>query len=598
MEYQNIYKSLNDLFQKRVSLKPLSTALITKKEGVWENITWSEYYENSKNVGMGLVELGFKKDNKVAIFSNTMIEWVIADMGILGINGVTVPIYQSNTSKEAEYIINHSESKFIFVEDKKLLEKIAQVYKNLETEPKVILIKGKKDPKYNWVIEWNELIKLGQKHSIDEFKKISETATETQLATIVYTSGTTGLPKGVMLNHKALLANAQGLEISLDKLALENDIVLMFLPLAHIFAKIIHILTIHRGIQSAYAESIEKLIDNIGEVKPHIMGSVPRIYEKVYAKIIGDVESGSIVKRKIFYWSMEVGKKYSQAIQQKKSISPILRAEYEVANRLVFSKLKAKFGGRLKFFASSGAPLAKEIAEFFHASGILILEAYGLTEVSGAMTINTPDLFKFGTVGPALKTTDVTLSEDGEILCKGPIVMNGYYKNPDATKEVLTDDGWFHTGDIGTSDRDGYITITDRKKDIIVTAAGKNIAPQNIENMMKTDRRISQIIVLGDKMKYLVALININLDEAEKFANSNNIPFKNREELTEHPKVIEWIEGIVQEKNKELPSYSTIKRFSIIPKDFSIESGELTPTLKVKRKFCMEKYKKEIEKMY
>ncbi len=597
MEYQNIYKSLNHLFQKRVSLKPLLTALITKKEGVWESITWSEYYETSKNIGMGLIELGFKEGGKVAIFSNTMVEWVITDMAILGINGVTVPIYQSNTAQEAEYIIEHSESKFVFVEDKKLLDKIAQVYENLSTKPKIILIKGKKDPKNSWVVEWNEVIKLGQKHTIDEFKKLSETTTESQLATIVYTSGTTGLPKGVMLSHKALLANAQGLEISLNSLALENDIVLMFLPLAHIFAIIIHILTIHRGIQSAYAESIEKLIDNIGEVKPHIMGSVPRIYEKVYAKIIGDVESGSIVKRKIFYWSMEVGKKYSQAIQQKKSISPILRAEYEIANRLVFSKLKNKFGGRLKFFASSGAPLAKEIAQFFHASGILILEAYGLTEVAGAMTINTPELFKFGTVGPAMRTVDVTLSEDGEILCKGAIVMDGYYKNKEATIEVLVD-GWFHSGDIGTADKDGYITITDRKKDIIVTAAGKNIAPQNIENLMKTDRRVSQIIVLGDKMRYLVALININLDEAEKFANNNNIPFKNREELTEHPKVIEWIEGVIQEKNKELPSYSTIKRFSIIPKDFSIETGELTPTLKVKRKFCMEKYKKEIEKMY
>ncbi|MBN2695692.1 long-chain fatty acid--CoA ligase [bacterium] len=597
MEYSNQYKNLSDLFYKKITQKSTQTALISKENGVWVNTTWERYGERAKNIGMALKKLGLNSLEKVSILSNSMIEWVIADMGILGINGVTIPIYQSNTPKEVEYIINHSDSKIVFVEDKKQLEKVIQVYDNLATKPKVILIKGESDKKFDWLLTWKEVESIGEKYSFDEFKKLSENTPDSQLATIVYTSGTTGVPKGVMLSHRALLANAEGLADSLKDIAFENEIILMFLPLAHIFAKVMHILSIYAGFQSAYAESIEKLMDNIGEIKPHFMGSVPRIYEKVYSKIVSDVENGSFVKKKVFNWAIEVGESVSKAIQQKKSISPVLKVQYELASKLVFSKLKNRFGGRLKFFASAGAPLAKEIAQFFHASGILILEAYGLTELAGASTINKPDLFKFGTVGPATKTVDIKLADDGEIICKGAMVMDGYYKDINATTEALVD-GWFYSGDIGVIDNDGYITITDRKKDIIVTAGGKNIAPQGIENLMKTDHRISQIIVLGDKMRYLVALVNINFEEAEKFAATNGIIYKSKDELTGHPKIIQWMEEIISEKNSTLPSFSTIKKFKIVPNEFSIENGELTPTLKVKRKICMERYKKDIDEMY
>jgi len=600
MVYEGIYKNLNEMFQKRVEKNPSATALMNKVNGKWEHTSWAEYYESSKNIGMALRELGFKKGEKASILSNSRIEWVMADMAIVGVGGATVAVYQSNTPEECEYILDNSDSTFVFMEDLKQLDKIKEIKKNLPLLKKAILFSGKNSENLDWVMTLDELREIGQKHDLEEFKKIGLEIKDTDPAGFIYTSGTTGNPKGAIITHKSLLADAEGIVnvITKNNEIKEGDDTLMFLPLAHVFAKIIHILTIYHGVRTSFAESIEKLVDNIGETRPHLMGSVPRIYEKVYAKIIGDVETAGGLKKKIFYWSLGVGREVSQTIQARKSLSPILNAKYKIAQKLVFNKLKDKFGGRLMFFVSSGAPLAKEIAEFFHAADILILEAYGLTEVSGAMTVNLPDHFKFGTVGPAMTTVDVKIAEDGEILCKGPIVMDGYFKREEATKEAIDEDGWFHTGDIGELDSDGFLKITDRKKDIIVTAAGKNIAPQNLENFMKGDRHISQIIVLGDKKKYLVALLNVNIDEVSKFADKNNIPYKNDAELTSHPKVVEFIEGIINDKNKELPSYNTIKYFRIVSHEFSIETGELTPSLKVKRKFCMEKYKGLIEAMY
>ena len=600
MVYEGLYKNLNDMFQKRVDKNPSATALMHKLNGKWEHISWAEYYESSKNIGMGLKKIGFEKGNKVSILSNSRVEWVMADMGIVGVGGATVAIYQSNTPEECEYILDNSDSTFIFLEDTKQLDKIIKIKGNLPLLKKAVLFSGKNSDNLDWVLTLDELKKMGEDNTLEEFKKIGMEIADTDHAGLIYTSGTTGNPKGAIITHKSLLADAEGIVkvITIDNSIKEGDDTLMFLPLAHVFAKIVHILTIYHGVRTGFAESIEKLVDNMAEIKPHLIGSVPRIYEKVYASIIGRVESEGGVKKKIFYWSLAVGREYSQAIQAGKSPSPVLNIKQKIATKLVFSKLKEKFGGKLKFFVSSGAPLAKEIAEFFHAADILILEAYGLTEVSGALTLNKPDHFKFGTVGPVLNTADIKIAEDGEVLCKGPVVMDGYFKREEATKEAIDADGWFHTGDIGEIDSDNFLKITDRKKDIIVTAAGKNIAPQNLENFMKGDRHISQIIVLGDKQKYLVALLNINMEEVGKFADKNNIPYKNDEELANHPDVVKFIDGIISEKNKTLPSYNTIKYFKIIANEFSQETGELTPTMKVKRKFCTEKYAEHIEKMY
>lgn len=596
MMYSELYKNLNDLFQKRVEESRTQIALKFKKNGNWISYNWEQYYSLSKCIGMGLKNIGANEFDKVCLLGNSSVEWLISDMGVIGIRGISVPIYHSNTPAECQYIIENSEAKYIFVEDIQQYEKIKQIKQKVPTLKKCILMNG--EIKDDFVITFEELKKIGERYSIDEFKAITKEVVDTEHVTYIYTSGTTGNPKGVILNHKNLIANAQGIINAVAAQVKYGDTVLMFLPPAHIFARIVQFVAIYRGLESGYAESVEKLSENIIDLKPHFIPAVPRIFEKIYSKIVSGVEEENILKKNAFYFFLQVGREYSKAIQNKEQMSGFLKTKYLAAKKVIFSKLKAKFGGRLKLFVSAGAPLSAEIAEFFHAADISVLEIYGLTEVAGALTSNRPNNYKFGTVGLPITSVDLTIAPDGEILCKGAILMEGYYKNEAATKEAIDEAGWFHTGDIGEIDDDGFVKITDRKKDIIVTAAGKNIAPQNIENLMKSDRFISQIIVLGDKMKYLVALINVNFEEIKKYADNNKIKYNTKEDLLENKKVIDFIENILEEKNKELPSYATIKKFKILPNEFSIETGELTPTLKVKRKFCMEKYKDVIAKLY
>lgn len=596
MMYSEIYKNLNDLFQKRVEESRTQIALKFKKNGNWMSYNWEQYYSLSKCIGMGLKNIGANEFDKVCLLGNSSIEWLIADMGVIGIRGISVPIYHSNTPVECQYIIENSEAKYIFVEDVQQYEKIKFIKEKVPTLKKCILMNG--EIKDDFVITFEELKKIGEKYSLDEFKAITKDVVDSEHVTYIYTSGTTGNPKGVVLNHKNLIANAQGIINALAAQVKYGDTVLMFLPPAHIFARIVQFVAIYRGLESGYAESVEKLSENIIDLKPHFIPAVPRIFEKIYSKIVSGVEEENILKKNAFYFFLQVGREYSKAIQNKEQMSAFLKTKYLAAKKVIFAKLKAKFGGRLKLFASAGAPLSAEIAEFFHAADISVLEIYGLTEVSGALTSNRPNNYKFGTVGLPVTSVDLTIAPDGEILCKGAILMDGYYKNEAATKEAIDEFGWFHTGDIGEIDDDGFVKITDRKKDIIVTAAGKNIAPQNIENLMKSDRFISQIIVLGDKMKYLVALINVNFEEIKKYADNNKIKYNTKEDLLENKRIYDFIESVLEEKNKELPSYSTIKKFKILPNEFSLETGELTPTLKVKRKFCMEKYKDVIAKLY
>jgi long-chain acyl-CoA synthetase len=600
MIYKNIYKNLNEMFQKRVEKTPYSIALKHKINGNWNDITWLDYYTSSKNIGMALKSLGLNFNDKVSILSNTRVEWVIIDMGIIGVGGVTVAIYQSNTPNECKYIIEDSDSKFLFVENNEQLEKIKEIKNDLKFLEKVILISDKNIDNLDWVITFEELIEMGKQFEIDEFKKIGLQIKEDDYAAFIYTSGTTGNPKGAIITHKNLLSNSEGIHnvVSKDNITKEGDDTLIFLPLAHVFSKIVHIYAIYSGLRTSYTESINTLINDIEETKPDMMGSVPRIYEKIYANIISKVELEGGLKKKIFYWCLEVGRETSKLIQENKELTPSLKIKYKLANKLVFNKLKQKFGGKLKFFISSGAPISIEIIEFFHAADILILELYGLTEAAGAVTSNNINNYKFGTVGEPVTTTDIKLEEDGEILVKGPIVMKGYFKKEEVTKEVIDEDGWFHTGDIGKIDKDGFLKITDRKKDIIITSAGKNIAPQNIENLIKENMYINQIIVLGDKKKYLVALLNINYDEVKNYANKNKISYNDDKDLSTTPEIIELINTVIKQKNSLLPPYSTIKYFTIVPDEFTIESGELTPSLKIKRNFCMKKYSEAIEKMY
>jgi long-chain acyl-CoA synthetase len=450
------------------------------------------------------------------------------------------------------------------------------------------------------VMTWETLRRLGRDRREALQSTLTDRVASTQpndVASIVYTSGTTGPPKGVVQTHGNHVA---ALRAAHDSTPMhEGWTHLLFLPLAHSFARLESFLGVHEGLCTAFAENLDKVGDNLREVKPHFICSVPRVFEKVYAKILAGVEAGSPAKRKIFRWAVSVGRDVSRHQQRGQPVPVGLEFKRKVAHKLVFSKLHAALGGRLVWAVSGGAPLARDIAEFFHAAGILLLEGYGLTETCPALTFNRPARYKFGSVGQALPGVELRIAADGEILAKGPnIATRGYFKQPDATKEVFEADGWFHTGDIGRIDEDGFVFITDRKKDLIVTAGGMNIAPQNVENLLKADPFISQVMVYGDRRPYPVALITINPEELQKFAREQGILATDAAVIVKHPKIVERIGRTVEEKNTQLQSYSKIKKFTVLPADFTLDGGELTPTLKVKRKVVAQKYMDAIEELY
>jgi len=416
------------------------------------------------------------------------------------------------------------------------------------------------------------------------------------LATIVYTSGTTGPPKGVMQTHGNHLASVEA--VGAIDLAREDEIAFLFLPLAHSFARMLEYYGLWAGTVTAFASSVDAVAQEIAEVKPHLIPSVPRIFEKIYACIMGTRDSSNAVRQTLFDWAVGIGRERSLAEQERQPVPILVGAQAMVADLLVLSRICQVLGGQLRLMVSGGAPLAREIMEFFHAAGILIIEGYGLTETTPILTVNRPDHFKFGTVGPAIDGVTLRIASDGEILAKGPNIALGYYKRPEATAESWDPEGWFHTGDIGEVDGDGFLRITDRKKDLIKTSGGKYVAPQNIENLLKTQLHISQAVVIGDNRKYCVALITLDLDELERYARAAQIEVGERGTLVQHPKIVELIDSEVQTVNKHLAPYESIKYFRILDRYFSQESGELTPSLKVKRKVVTERFRNLIDEMY
>jgi long-chain acyl-CoA synthetase len=558
-----------------------------KKEGKWVFLSWREAGDCVAKIALGLKSLGIKKEDTVALFSASRVEWTLCDLAILSLGAVTVPIYQSNTPEQVAFVLQNSGSKLVFVEHQAGMRKVLSIISELPDLKKVILISGAPEVS-NRAITLGELEHLGTVGDEALWKKEVDDIEPKDLATLVYTSGTTGPPKGAMLTHGNFMGEMEACDQLFD--LTDKDVGLIFLPLAHIFARVMQFFQVRVGFLQAYAESIDKLVDDLGEVKPNSFASVPRIFEKVHEKIMYQVEAGSPLKKAIFSWAMAVGMEKNRG--KKKWL------QGKIADILVFKKLKAKLGGRLKFTISGGAPLSKEIAEFFLAAGILLLEGYGLTETTAAINCNTSKDLKVGTVGKAVAGVEEKIASDGEILVRGPMVFAGYYKNPEATKEVLGSDGWFKTGDIGEIDAAGFLKITDRKKDIIVTAAGKNIAPQNIESLLKTIPYVSQIMVHGDRRKYLTALVTLNRESVEEYAKTEAIIYKEFSELSHHPKVMGLIKKSIDEKSRRLASFESIKRFAILENDFTQESGELTPTLKVKRKFVTDKYREVLDKLY
>lgn len=563
------------------------------KNKKWKTLDWDETLKEVQKLSEGLSQLGVKKGDKVAILSNTRVEWTLADVAILSLGAVSVPIYQSVLSSEVLHILQNSETVALFIEDKKQLKKFEEIADKAKTVKKLILIEGKSTNKN--VITFKELLTKGENFNEDSFAERVADIKAGDLATLVYTSGTTGEPKGVILEHSCLLSEIDAAQDMFE--FREDDKSLLFLPLAHILARAVQWFQLTQGYTHAYAESIDRLVDNIKVIRPTFLVSVPRIFEKIYSKVLNDVEHGSFIKKAIFKWALELGKKVSQLNLEHKSIPLTMSLQYSVAHALVFSKLSERLGGRIRFFVSGGAPLSKEIAEFFHAAGMIILEGYGLTETSGAITVNSLDHAKFGSVGVPIKGAEIKIAEDGEILAKGDMVFKGYYKMPEATDECLKE-GWFATGDIGEFDEQGFLKITDRKKDLIVTAGGKNVAPQYIENLIKNEGLISQIMVHGDKRKYLSALVTLDQDQLRALALAQGIDKNTYDELTQDPKIFKLVKNLIDSSNKKLPSYETIKKFAILSEDFTVENGALTPSLKVKRKFVTQKYQKILDGFY
>jgi long-chain acyl-CoA synthetase len=591
--------TLASMFWNRVERDGDRAAQRHKADGTWHTLSWRQVGEVVREVATGLLALGRRKEDAIGILSASRAEWVQADFAIFSAGCRTIPIYPTYPPDLIQYLVNDAGVKTLFVEDPGQLAKVLEVQGKMEGLEQIVVMQGYEGEASPRIMTWAELRRLGR-DNVERLKsdlagRVAEVRPE-DIATIVYTSGTTGPPKGVVQthgNHLATLESAAKMETITS-----GDTHLLFLPLAHSFARLESFLGVHRGLTTAFAENIDKLRDNLPEVKPNFICSVPRVFEKVYAGVIAKAEAGSPIKKKIFYWAVGVGREVSRLRQAKKPIPGGLAFKYRLAHKLVFSKLHAALGGRLRFAVSGGAPLSKEIAEFFHAAGILILEGYGLTETCPSLTFNRLEHFKFGSVGQAQPGIEVKIAPDGEILGRGPNIAKGYFKKPEATAEVFLADGWFATGDIGKIDEDGFLFITDRKKDLIVTAGGMNIAPQNIENLLKGDPFISQAMVHGDKRPYPVAILTLNPEELTKFAKDQGILNTEPAALAKHPKVVERVSRIVEARNQELQSYAKVKKFAILPGDFTVENGLLTPTLKVKRRIITDKHRELLDSLY
>ena len=570
-----------------------------KVNDVYKGISYKELKDETDLFAYGLVELGLKKNDSVALISENRPEWVYADFAMQMLGIINVPLYPSLTSDSIQYILNDSEAKAIIVSTGFQLNKVLKVIKNCKHIKHIIIFNEHEDEdgKHN-ILTFKEVQEKGKKlkkSKPDLLKKSSAEIKENDVCTIIYTSGTTGEPKGVILTHKNIISNVNAaLEIfPITK----DDIFLSFLPLCHIFERMAGYYTAFAaGCTIYYAESIEKVATNLQEAKPTLMTSVPRLFERIQSRIIKNVESQSVTKQKIFYWALDIGKKYVAA-KKKGSVPFALSTKHKVADKLVFKKLRERTGGRLRFFISGGAALSKELGEFFEAVGLQIVEGYGLTESSPVIAANRPDDYKFGTVGKPLPNVEIKIASDGEILARGPNIMQGYYKKRKETEETVIN-GWLHTGDIGVFDSDGFLMITDRKKHLFKTSAGKYIAPTPIENIFLTSKYIDQFVLIGDRRTFLSALIVPDYEALKEYADAHKISYTDESELTGNEKIYKLIEDDMSKLQKKLANYERVRKFALLDKPFTIETGEITPSLKIKRKVVEEKYNYLIEQMY
>ena len=589
--------TLTELFFEALEKFHRDDAYQVKRDGKYQPISHATVHERVRRLALGLQELGLVRGDRVAILSENRPEWAFADWACLSLGMTDVPVYPTLPAAQITHILVNSGSVAIFVSGDSQAAKIAEIRAETPGLKHVITFASTKPEGVDHTLA--EIEALGA--AVDGAERAAKWKAEAltvkpgDLATLIYTSGTTGLPKGVMLTHGNLESNARTgagvLPFS------DADVALSFLPLSHVFERAGDYLFWIAGVSIAYAESIDTVPFNMSEVRPTLCMSVPRLYEKMYARVLENALSGGTAKKKIFFWARAVADKWADETLAGRTPGAFLAMKYALAQKLVFSKLKERTGGRMRYFVSGGAPLAQEINKFFYAAGLVILEGYGLTETSPVISANIPGSFRIGTVGKPFPNVEVAIAPDGEILTRGPHVMAGYYKNEEATREAIDPEGWFHTGDIGVLD-DGYLRITDRKKDIIVTAGGKNIAPQPIENAIKTNKYVSQAVMIGDKRKFPVLLVVPNWEQLERWAGRRNIIWTQRSQLLEMPTIQAKMEKEVGKQTAGLAKFEAPKKIALLENDFTIERGELTPTLKVKRRVIDKDYKSLIDSLY
>jgi len=582
--------TLADLMPRAAQLYGDAPAIRFKEGGEWTSRSFVQVEETVRRLALGLIGLGVQKGDKVSILANTRPEWTYIDFAALSIGAVVVPIYQTNSPEECQYVLENSDAKVVVVEDDEQLEKIRAVREKLPLLERVVRMTGSSDD----ATSIEELTASGA-GTAEEWERHWRAVGPEDICTFIYTSGTTGPPKGCVITHgnyRAMLDMIQE-----NSVIEEEDLTYLYLPLAHSFALLIQLASFDLGATLAYWERDPlKILPNLAEVEPTYFPSVPRIFEKIYTTATSAMEKEGGLKKAVFDWSIRVGGKVREMERAGRKPGFLLRKQYEFADKRVLAKIRGLFGGKLRLATSGAAPINPEILRFFDAAGVLVLEGWGMTETSTAATISRPDDFKIGTIGKPFPGCDVKIAEDGEILVKGPNVFQGYYKNEEATRETIVD-GWLHTGDLGSVDSDGFIQITGRKKDIIITAGGKNITPANLEAEIKQHPLVSQCVVVGDRRPYLVALVTLDPEDAVAYAKEQGLP-EDPEQLASHPDVRAAIEEHVASVNEKFARAEQVKKVAILPQDLSQESGELTPTLKVKRAVVADRHKDEIERLY
>jgi len=570
-------------------------AMLSKIGGTFRPVTYYELGNIVRAIALVLDSWGIRKGDRIAILSDNREEWYMSDMACLSIGAISVPVYPTLSALQIGELMKHSKPRAIFFSTQDLLKKIRE--SDYQFERIISFDKIIETSDVNWI---QDIIEHGKQIHVEKperFQTLLDSVEENDLACINYTSGTTGSPKGVMLSHANFVKDVDN-SVKMIQIYPE-DTFLSFLPLSHVLERMGgYYVPMLLGATVGFAESVEKVIDNMSEVRPTILISVPRLFEKIYATVMSGVQSGSSIKKKIFYWGLKAGKERMKADIEGTKLGWWKQKKVHLADKLVFSKLQQKTGGRLQRFVSGGAPLSPEIAEFLYSAGLRIFEGYGLTETSPVIAVNGPGNVRLGSVGRAVPETEFKIASDGEILVKGPQVMVGYYKNETATRDVIDADGFFHTGDIGHFDDDNFLYITDRKKNLIITAGGKNVAPQPIEEALKLSPYISESVLIGDRKNFISALIVLDQMAVKKWAESHQIPFEPYTDFVRHEEVLKLIENEIENQTAHFSRFEKVKKFRIIPKDFTIDDGEITPSLKVKKKVVLEKFAPLVDDMY